>query len=240
MKEYVYHNYFMSSFDKETISDFNFNISKDVKNKWNEILNIMSEIIDVPAALIMRVDLPKIKVFLSSDNKDNPYSPGDEEKLIDSGLYCETVIKSKSKLKVPNALNDDKWKNNPDIKLDMISYLGFPIFAPNNKVFGTLCVLDNKTNNFSGLYEKLIKKFKESIESDLKLLKKNQELEEYISEIKELKGIIPICSNCHKIRDNEGYWQKVDHYIQTHSNVEFSHSLCPECRKKLYPDLKNE
>ena len=59
----------------------------------------------------------------------------------------------------------------------------------------------------------------------------------YISEIKELKGIIPICSNCKKIRDDDGYWQKVENYIQTHSNAEFSHGLCPECRKNLYPDL---
>ncbi|TYB31362.1 MAG: GAF domain-containing protein [Candidatus Mcinerneyibacterium aminivorans] len=226
------------------ITEFNFNIPKAIRDKWQDILNIMAQIIDVPAALIMKVELPDIKVYLSSDVENNPYTPGDSEVLIDSGLYCETVIKKREKLKVPNALEDEEWKNNPDVDLNMISYLGFPIIAPDNKVFGTLCVLDNKTNNYSKLYEKLIKKFKESIESDLQLLKKNhlireknKKLNKYISEIKELKGIIPICSNCHKIRDNDGYWQRVEKYIQTHSNAQFSHGVCPECRSKLYPEL---
>ncbi len=224
-------------------TELNFNIPENVNSKWQEILNIMAQIIDVPAALIMKVDLTDIKVYLSSDVKNNPYTPGDSEKLIDSGLYCETVIKKREKLKVPNALEDEEWKNNPDVDLNMISYLGFPIIAPDNKVFGTLCVLDTKTNYYSKLYEKLIKKFKESIESDLQLLmknhlikKKNKKLKKYISEIKELKGIIPICSNCNKIRDDDGYWQRVENYIQTHSDAQFSHGLCPECRSELYPD----
>jgi hypothetical protein len=56
-------------------------------------------------------------------------------------------------------------------------------------------------------------------------------------EVKALKGIIPICSSCKKIRDDKGYWTQVESYIRTHSEAEFSHSICPECVKKLYPDL---
>jgi hypothetical protein len=63
-------------------------------------------------------------------------------------------------------------------------------------------------------------------------------LEKKLKEIKKLEGIIPICSNCNKIRNNEGYWEKVEKYISKHSFADFSHGLCPECREKLYP--KNE
>ena len=65
------------------------------------------------------------------------------------------------------------------------------------------------------------------------------ELQHSIDEIKTLQGILPICARCKKIRNDHGYWEQVDEYIHKHSNVEFSHSICPECRVALYPELKN-
>jgi PAS domain S-box-containing protein len=62
-------------------------------------------------------------------------------------------------------------------------------------------------------------------------------LETAIEEIKALKGILPICSSCKKIRDDKGYWQQIETYISDHSDAEFTHSLCPDCIKKLYPDF---
>jgi len=66
------------------------------------------------------------------------------------------------------------------------------------------------------------------------------ELNEALDTIKVLKGLIPICSNCKKIRDDKGYWNQIEAYIQKHSEVEFSHGICPECAKKLYPDFDLE
>ena len=53
-----------------------------------------------------------------------------------------------------------------------------------------------------------------------------------------LSGFLPICASCKKIRDDRGYWNQVEAYISAHSEIEFSHSLCPECTKKLYPNIK--
>lgn len=55
--------------------------------------------------------------------------------------------------------------------------------------------------------------------------------------IKSLKGMLPICSSCKKIRDDQGYWHMVEVYIHEHSEVEFSHGICPDCAKKLYPEF---
>jgi len=57
-------------------------------------------------------------------------------------------------------------------------------------------------------------------------------------EIRQLQGILPICSHCKKIRDDKGYWSQVESYIQMRSEAQFSHSICPECAKKYYPDFK--
>ncbi len=55
------------------------------------------------------------------------------------------------------------------------------------------------------------------------------------AKIKTLTGLLPICSSCKRIRDDEGYWNQIERYIQTHSTAEFTHSICPECKKKYFP-----
>ena len=67
-----------------------------------------------------------------------------------------------------------------------------------------------------------------------------QELRKALIEIKHLKGIIPICSACKKIRDDEGFWHQVDSYIRDHSEAEFTHGICPDCLEKLYMDFDDE
>ena len=63
-----------------------------------------------------------------------------------------------------------------------------------------------------------------------------KKLEKALSEIKILRGILPICSFCKKIRDDKGYWEQIDVYINSHSEAGFSHGICPECMKKHYPE----
>jgi len=63
------------------------------------------------------------------------------------------------------------------------------------------------------------------------------ELQEALKKVRTLGGLIPICASCKKIRDDQGYWSQIESYIRTHSEAEFSHSICPECAKQLYPDL---
>ena len=59
-----------------------------------------------------------------------------------------------------------------------------------------------------------------------------------MEEIRTLRGIIPICASCKKVRDDEGAWQQIEAYITSHTESEFSHGICPECLAKMYPDIK--
>jgi hypothetical protein len=62
------------------------------------------------------------------------------------------------------------------------------------------------------------------------------ELQEAMAKVKTLSGMLPICASCKKIRDDQRYWNQIEAYIRDHSEAEFSHGICPECMKKLYPD----
>ncbi len=66
------------------------------------------------------------------------------------------------------------------------------------------------------------------------LVESNKKLTKALSEIKQLKSFLPICSSCKKIRDDEGYWNRIETYIEQHTDSVFSHSICPRCTKKLY------
>ena len=67
------------------------------------------------------------------------------------------------------------------------------------------------------------------------LAAKVEELRQAFGQIKTLRGIVPICASCKKIRNDQGYWDIVEEYFSTHTEAQFSHSICPECLKRLYP-----
>ncbi len=62
------------------------------------------------------------------------------------------------------------------------------------------------------------------------------DLKESLAKIKQLSGMLPICSSCKSIRDDKGYWNQVEYYIKNHSEAEFTHGLCPDCARELYPE----
>ena len=65
----------------------------------------------------------------------------------------------------------------------------------------------------------------------------NEKLTKALAEVKQLSGFLPICASCKKIRDDKGYWNQIESYISQHSEAKFSHGICPECAKKLYPEF---
>lgn len=145
--------------------------------KWQSLIDTAARLANVPSGLIMQLKENTIQVFLKSNTDGNPYKEGEEAQLI-YGLYCETVIGTQKKLLIPDARKNDVWKNNnPDVDINMISYLGYPINWPDGKVFGTVCLLDKKENHYNKDFKDLLFQIKQHIESDLNLQYINHDLE---------------------------------------------------------------
>ena len=153
-------------------------ISNDVLRKWQNIIDLIAKILDVPSGLIMKITEDSMEVFAKSSNRENPYEVGGCDTL-GHGLYCETVIGKNSELHIDNALKYEEWSHNPDVRLDMISYYGLPLQWPDKTFFGTICVLDRKVHVYNDDFKRLIGEFKLSIEKDLDLLCQKQELKFY-------------------------------------------------------------
>ena len=97
-----------------------------------------------------------------------------------------------------------------------------PIFNDAGAVETVICTSKNITKRILG---------------EIALREEHEKLKKAMDEIKVLSGLLPICSSCKKIRDDKGYWNQIEAYIQENSEAKFSHSICKECAKKLYPDL---
>lgn len=80
----------------------------------------------------------------------------------------------------------------------------------------------------------------ERMQVEESLLKEKERLQDALDKVRTLSGMFPICASCKKIRDDKGYWNQIEVYIRDHSEAEFSHSICPECVSKLYPEYYEE
>jgi signal transduction histidine kinase len=142
-------------------------VPSEIIKKWQEIADLLAEIMHVRSAVVMRVEPSNSEVFVSSHCK--PSEAG--------SLYCETVMKTCQPLLVPDARRDERWKSSPDIKRGMVSYLGVPISWPNGKIFGTICVYDDKSNEYSEAYLKLLLHFRDMLQADLTAIMRAQRAE---------------------------------------------------------------
>jgi PAS domain S-box-containing protein len=169
-------------------------IPSDVLRKWQRIVDLLANIVRVPSAVVCKLEPPDdtyYRIVANSNSKGNPFRM-DETFSMDIGTFCETVIKNREPLLVANALEDNQWKSAPEIQVGMVSYLGFPVLWPDGRMFGTICVLDDKTNRYSDLYQELLVHCRDVLQGDLHtLVRLGNELEEQRAQLSELFARVP-------------------------------------------------
>ncbi|WP_287083585.1 GAF domain-containing sensor histidine kinase [Mesorhizobium sp.] len=169
-------------------------IPSDVLRKWQRIADLLANIVHVPSAVVCKLEPPHYthyKILASSDSEGNPF-PVNDTFSMDIGTFCETVIKSREPLLVVNALEDDQWKQAPEIQVGMVSYLGLPVVWPDGRMFGTICVLDDKANRYSDHYQELLLHCRDVLQADLQtLVRFGDELEDQKAHLSELFARVP-------------------------------------------------
>ncbi len=171
------------------------------------------------------------------------------------GTPCENVLSGNRVCVYPNDVCDRFPKDQLLVEMGGESYIGAPMLARDGGLSGILVLLDDNpvkdVDFFTAVVEflaarissELVKYYiqeelkRQVVEKTCDLEKTNQELNNAIAEIRTLRGIIPICSSCKKIRDDQGFWQQVESYVTKHTEATFSHGICPNCVEKLYGDL---
>ncbi len=113
-----------------------------------------------------------------------------------------------------------------------------------SKYLDIYCNLEKKiserTRELDAANGKLVLEIEERKRTEAEKEQLIAQLQKAMQEVKVLSGFLPICASCKKIRDDSGYWSQIEEYISKHSNALFSHGICPDCVKKLYPDFHAE
>lgn len=190
----------------------------------------------------------RVNGFLKATEKGWQYALNNENEVIDiilnkyskrhSREHLEFEAKETKKLILPNIveigyMNTGRWRNIADIyaKLGMIPK-DFPLegflYDKNGKKDLTWFYLSLFGVFFVLAIVSLIA---------LRIYNLNIKLKKSLNELNTLRGIIPICASCKKIRDDKGYWHQVEVYVSKHSDANFSHGICPECKVSLYPEI---
>jgi PAS domain S-box-containing protein len=191
--------------------------------------------------------------FLNDDESEMTIYSWSKEALIDCALHDKPLIFPIEKSgiwgnsirnKKPFVLNDYslKCKNKkgvPDGHVKINRILSVPIFSKKDHIVAVGCVA-NKKEDYDNDDLKQLNAYLHSAQILLEIRKQEEDrqllLEKTLSELKVLRGILPLCSFCKKIRDDKGCWQSVDVYIDKYSQADISHSICPECMKKYYAE----
>lgn len=144
-------------------------ISPQTLAKWQRVVDLISELADVPAALIMSTVAQRHSVYVANASETNPYSVGQSFQLNEK-LYCYGVFQNDDELLVEDAASEPRWQDNQDLEYGMSFYVGLPLKWPDGEVFGTVCVLDKRRNRRALMFRKGLREFCRVMEDDLALL----------------------------------------------------------------------
>ncbi|THB67893.1 MAG: PAS domain S-box protein [Desulfovibrio sp.] len=173
-------------------------IPEGLLRDWREIVDLLGHFSDAAAAVIMRLKQDEIEVFLAGNSTQSPLEQGAAWEYHDQcGLYCEQVIRTNRMLFVGDARGDTAWATNPFVAKGLVSYMGVPIRYPDGSPFGTLAILDGKPRESDSVCERLLLRFRDTLESHLALL---WQVSEHDTHLGNLSGAPPP----HQVMDHAG------------------------------------
>lgn len=153
--------------------------------------------------------------------------------------FCAHTILGNEVMVVEDATCDERFADNPMVIGDpqIRFYAGAPLIDAEGNALGTICVIDRQPRPLSAEQRRALEALSRQIISQLEFRRVSAELAEAVSEIRTLRGLLPMCSHCKGVKNDTGFWQSVETYVRDHSEADLTHTVCPTCLKKEHPAL---
>jgi GAF domain-containing protein len=214
----------------EALNDYRI-LDTESEQSYDDITFLAAQLCDVPIALISLVDSDrqwfKSKVGLAVEETSRDVS------------FCAHAILGDQTLVVKDARQDERFQDNPLVcsEPNIVFYMGVPLRTPGGAKIGTLCVIDRRPRELSDPQVRSLEALAHQVVLQLELKRISDQLAGALERIDVMEKLIPICSYCKGIRNDQGYWQSVEAFIKSHDNVEFSHGVCNACMAKYFPEV---
>ncbi len=170
-------------------------------------------------------------ILLEANSAFGVKSGYNKEQLIGENLITIGILTEESKaLVIPYIKDIIQGKNRTPIEINTLRSDGqiVPYDAKATLI---------KRNDTIGPVQIILRNISIRKEMEVALVEERNKLKEALAKVKTLRGLLPICSHCKRIRDDKGYWNIIESYIQKHTDTEFTHCICEECAEKFYPDI---
>ncbi len=158
-----------------TSSDTKPEIPGFVMDKWQRIIDLLEDVLNMPYAVMLKAGQENLHLLLKNTGPDGPFNKHDKVPL-GAGVYCETAIISDKVLHVPDATRDEAWKNGPNAEAGLVSYVGTCLKWPDGEVFGTLCCLGDEPCLLPEKTLDTMALFRAIVETDLELLVEKRDI----------------------------------------------------------------
>jgi GAF domain-containing protein len=224
------------------------------EDRFDDLTRLAASICGTPISLISLVDEDR-QWFKSKIGMEVCQTPRED-------AFCAHAITSPELFVVPDASHDPRFATNPLVlgEPHIRFYAGAPLAAPNGHNLGALCVIDRVPRQLNCeqleslrilsrqvmaqvILGKNLQDLRTALEAREDLEQDMRKLIQYFQEaramINTLKGLLPVCAWCKKVRDDQGYWEQVEAYITKFTGVDTTGCICPECLQKYFGDVRN-
>jgi len=198
---------------------------------YDDITALAAFICNAPIALISLIDGDR-QWFKSKIGLDVAETSRDVS-------FCTHAILSDVTMVVNDALEDERFATNPFVACvsGIRFYAGVPLMTPQGHLIGTLCVIDREPRELSEQQQKTLEALARQVVTQLELQRVSAHLADALDKVRLMEGLIPICSYCKGIRDDQGYWSTVEEFIAQHADVGFTHGICHSCMAVHFPEV---
>lgn len=206
-------------------------LDTEPEEEFDHLTALASYICQTPIALISLVDESR-QWFKSAVGTSERQTSRD-------AAFCAHAILDDQLMIVEDAASDVRFAKNALVLNDphIRFYAGAPLVTPDGFKLGTLCVIDREPRHLDERQLQALLQLRTQAEALFTLRHTLHQLHDALDEVKILSGILPICSYCKNVKDENGRWHKMEKYIRRHSEADFSHGICGECAVNEFPDF---
>jgi GAF domain-containing protein len=196
---------------------------------FDDFTKIASHVCHTPIATISLIDAERqwLKSRIGLEGTEAPREHA----------FCSYTILGTETLVVEDATADARFADNPLVTgaPHIRFYAGAPLIDRDGHALGALCVVDRKPRPLSAEQQEALAALSRRVMAQIELRQVSSELAVALDELKTLRGLLPICAYCKDIRNDAGYWEKLESYLHTQTGADFSHGICPACLEQHFP-----